>query len=146
MVKVFHWVKIRLFCYATEDEDKLHEVLKNISGAEEFDSERSDGHHGNSMVILSADIKCDSECKKFFKRLGKDVIIGLLNDLDRMIDDDCTFYLRLDKQAAVSERYETAHHGDIISVTCKVASHPARKDIAEKNMHVFLNDILEGLF
>ncbi|MCL2608053.1 MAG: exosome protein [Methanomassiliicoccaceae archaeon] len=141
MANVFHWVKIRMFCYATEDEEKLHEVMKNISGTEDFHAEMSDGHHGNSMVILSSEMKNNGECKKLFKRLGKDTVSRITDELDKRIDDDCTFYLRLDKQAAVSERYETAHHGDVISVTCKIVAHPARKEIAVKNMKKFLDEI-----
>jgi len=145
MGAVFHWVKVRLFCYATEDEEKLHIVMKNISGTDDFHAEMSDGHHGNTMIILTADIKGNSECAGLFGRLGKDVIEGILSGLDDRMDEDCTFYLRLDKQAAVSERYEIAHHGDVVSITCKVASHPARKEIALNNMRKFLDDVLTSL-
>ena len=145
MGAVFHWVKVRLFCYATEDEEKLHNVMRNISGTDDFHAEMSDGHHGNAMTILTADIKNNNECAGLFKRLGKDVIEGILNALEDRIDEDCTFYLRLDKQAAVSERYEIAHHGDVVSITCKIASHPARKEIAANNMRTFLSDALGSL-
>ena len=142
MAGVFHWVKIRSFCYATEDENKLRRIMTDISGTEDIGIEMSDGHHGNSMAILTADIKGDRKCRELFGRLGKDVIGHILRDIDSMIDDDCTFRMRLCKQAAVSERYEIVRHGDVVSITCKIASHPARKDIAEKNMIVFLESLL----
>ena len=145
MAAVFHWVRVRLFCYATEDEEKLHAVMRNISGTDDFHAEMSDGHHGNTMTILAADIKGNSECTKLFRRLGKDVIESVLNGLDDRMGEDCTFYLRLDKQAAVSERYEIAHHGDVVSITCKIASHPARKEIAVNNMRTFLDGVLTSL-
>ncbi|MDR0791201.1 MAG: exosome protein [Methanomassiliicoccaceae archaeon] len=145
MAGVFHWVKVRLFCYATEDQEKLHDLMVSITGTEDFDAEMSDGHHGNSMIILSSELKGNAECTELFKRLGKDVIDRLLDDLDKRIDEDCTFYMRLDKQAAVLERYEIAHHGDVVSITCKIVSHPARKEIADKNMRKFLDDIRGSL-
>ncbi|MDR2866847.1 MAG: exosome protein [Methanomassiliicoccaceae archaeon] len=141
MASVFHWVRIKLFCYATEDEEKLHDLMCRIAGTDDFDAEMSDGHHGNSMIIFTAELKKDAECAGLFGRFGKEVIDDVLNGLDNRIDDDCVFHLRLDKQAAVQERYEIAHHGDVVSVTCKIASHPARKVIASSNMKRFLEDL-----
>ncbi|MDR0778626.1 MAG: exosome protein [Methanomassiliicoccaceae archaeon] len=141
MAGVFHWLKVRSFCYATEDQEKLNDLMVRISGTEDFNAEMSDGHHGNSMIILAAELKGNAECTELFRRLGKDIIDSLLNDIEKRIDDDCTFYMRLDKQAAVLERYELAHHGDVVSITCKIASHPARKDIATNNMRTFLENI-----
>jgi RNA binding exosome subunit len=141
MAGVFHWVRIRLFCYATEDEEKLNEVMRTLSGKDDFNAEMSDGHHGNSMIIYTAELNKDKECGEFFKRLGSDAIGRILSGLEERIDEDCTFHLRLDKQAAVQERYKMAYHGDIISVTCKIASHPARKEIAERNMRAFLESL-----
>jgi RNA binding exosome subunit len=145
MAAVFHWARVRLFCYATEDQEKLHQTMISISGTGDFNAEMSDGHHGNSMVILSAELKSNTECAGLFGRLGKDVINSILNELDKRIDDDCVFYMRLDKQAAVLERYEMAHHGDVVSITCKIASHPARKEIAENNMRTFLENVRNSL-
>ena len=145
MAAVFHWLKVRMFCYATEDEEKLHLVMKNISGTGDFHAEMSDGHHGNAMTILTADLKGNAECRELFVRLGKNVIETILESLEDRIDDDCTFRVRLDKQAAVSEIYETADHGDVVSITCKIASHPARKDIAETNMRTFLDSVRTSL-
>jgi len=137
----FHWAKIRIFCYATEDEEKVHDIIARIAGTDEADAEISDGHHGNQMIIFSADLKSDAECREMFKRLGKDVVDEITGTLGSRIDDDCTFYMRLDKQAAVSERYEIAHHGDVVSITCKIASHPARKELAVGNMKKFLDNV-----
>ena len=139
---VFHWAKIMLFCHATEDEERLHDLMVRLSGTEDFDAEMSDGHHGNSMIIFTAGLRNDKESGELFRRLGKDVVESILSELDQRIDEDCTFYLRLDKQAAVQERYEIAHHGDVISITCKIVSHPARKEIAERNMREFLGSLL----
>jgi hypothetical protein len=137
----FHWVKVRMFCHATEDEERLHDLMCVVSGTDEPDAEISDGHHGNTMILFAADLKNDKECAELFRKFGKDVIDSVLEDLDKRVDDDCTFYLRLDKQAAVLGRYEIAHHGDVISITCKIVAHPAKKAIAEKNMRTFLSSL-----
>lgn len=82
------------------------------------------------------------DLEALFRRLGPTVIQQLLDDLDNRVDDDCVFYTRLDKQQAVQGVYAVAHHGDVISVTGKVASNPARKDIAEGNLRTFLSSLL----
>ena len=143
MAGVFHWVKVTAFCYATEDEEKLGDMMACISGTRDFNAEMSDGHHGNSMIIFTAELKNNAECAGLFGRLGADVIGTVIGELDSRVDDDCMFYMRLDKQAAVSDVYEIAHHGDVVSITCKIVSHPARKDVATANMRRFLEKVLE---
>ena len=145
MTGAFHWVRIMMFCYATEDQERLHDLMTKISGTGDFDAEISDGHHGNQMVVLSAELKSDRDCGELFARLGKDVVSYLLNDIENRVDEDCVLYLRIDKQAAVLDRYEAAHHGDVISITGKIVSHPARKEIALGNMRAFLENVLRTL-
>jgi len=141
---VFHWVKVRLFCYATENEELLHDLISDVAGTDGVDAEMSDGHHGNTMIIFSAEMKSDAECRGLFGRLGKDIVTELIGTVSERTDDDCTFHMRIDKQAAVCGSYVIAHHGDVLSVTCKVASHPARKELAERNMKRFLDDVLRS--
>jgi RNA binding exosome subunit len=138
----FHWVRVRLFCYATEDEEKLHRLISEISGSDDIDAEISDGHHGNSMIIFSAEVKNEAECRALFGRLGKNIVENIIDNIDGRMDDDCTFYMRLDKQSAVSGIHIAANHGDVVSITCKIASHPARKSIAVNNLRKFLEGVL----
>lgn len=142
MAGTFHWVKIRLFCYSTEDEIRLEELMTAIAGGNTFEKELTEGHHGNPMIIMESEITKDREIRPFFTGLGKELLSEILDDLDDKIDDDCVFYLRLDKQRAVGGEYRIAHHGDVISVTAKIVSHPARKEIAARNMRSFLEGLL----
>ena len=77
-----------------------------------------------------------------FSNLGKDLLEQLVDDVDNRIDDDCVFYTRLDKQKAVCGEYAVAHHGDVISITGKVASNPAKKEVAMKNFTAFIDSLL----
>ena len=141
MSGAFHWVRVRLFCYATEDEAKLTEVMNTLTGDVGFETEVSEGHHGNLMTIFSADITKKRESESLFSHLGSKLIEQIREQLDERIDDDCVFYLRLDKQMAVCGSYEIAHHGDVLSVTAKVIAHPAKKDVAVKRMNEFLQTL-----
>ncbi|MDR3075405.1 MAG: exosome protein [Candidatus Methanoplasma sp.] len=141
MQGTFHWLRVNIFSYATENEELIHGAMAELLGTDEFDCNIVDSEHGNRLIVLSSELSKQKDTVSFFRRLGKDLAEEIIADLDNRIDDDCVFYLRLDKQELVQGRYRIAHHGDVLSVTGKVASHPARKEIAIRNMKEFLNSI-----
>lgn len=141
MQGTFHWVRVQVFCYATEDEALIRETMTAILGADGFDTESVEGEHGNRMIIMQAEISKEKDTLALFGRLGPGVKNRILADISARVDEDCVLYLRLDKQKAVKGVYSVAHHGDVISVTGKIASHPARKEIAERNLAAFLDKV-----
>lgn len=141
MQGTFHWLRVQAFCYSTEKEELIHDVMEELVGNDEFDCDISDGEHGNSMIIFKDEMTKQKEFTGLFTRLGESVRDRLVSDIENRVDEDCVFYLRLDKQKAVAGEYRIAHHGDVISVTGKVASHPARKEIAVKNLTEFLESL-----
>ena len=145
MPSIFHWVKVKVICYATEDQDKLYEVMTALTGLEDFDVDISEGQHGNPIIVIDAQLTHNKEMDHLFTELGESVIEQLLIDLDNRIDEDCIFYTRLDKQRAVMGGYSISHSGDVISITGKLVSHPARKEIAMKNAEAFLRETLQKI-
>lgn len=142
MQGTFHRLRVQLFCYATEDEERLHEMMAELLDDEEFDIDICDGEHGNRLIIMQSELRKQNEFKALFSKLGPKLAESLIKDIDNRIDDDCTFYLRIDKQKALEGVYRMVHHGDVIAITGKVASHPARKEIATKNLLEFLEDFI----
>jgi len=141
MQGTFHWLRIKVFCYATENEELIHEKMAEFLGTDEFECDIADSEHGNRIVILSSEISKQKEVIQVFNSLGKDLIAEINDRIDERIDDDCVFFLRLDKQEFVQGRFRIAHHGDVVSITGKIASHPARKEIAAKKMKEFLSSL-----
>jgi hypothetical protein len=141
MQGAFHWLRIQVFCYATENEDLIHDTMVELLDNDEFDVEVCDSEHGNRMIILQQELKKQKEFVALFSKFPKKLIDAVIDDIENRIDDDCVFYLRLNKQKAVQGEYAIAHHGDVISVTGKVVSHPARKEIAVANLTEFLKGI-----
>ena len=119
MQATFHWLRIETFIYATEKEDLVRETFANLVGTTK-----------------------QKDMNLVFSNLGKDLLEQLVDDVDNRIDDDCVFYTRLDKQKAVCGEYAVAHHGDVISITGKVASNPAKKEVAVKNFTAFIDSLL----
>ena len=142
MQATFHWLRIETFCYATEKEDLVSETFQQIAGTDEFQTDVSESEHGNQMLIFQHMITKQRDMDALFARLGRDLLQNFLDDLENRIDDDCVFYTRLDKQKAVQGIYAVAHHGDVISITGKVASNPAKKEVAMRNMTEFLQKII----
>ena len=138
----FHWIRVQTFCYATERKELLEETMENLLGeADEYSEDESVGEHGNVMTILEARLTHQRQYRKLFTDLGPEIRGWILSDLDNRIDDDCVFYIRLDKQKAVQGIYEPAHHGDVIAITGKVQAHPARKEVAARVLSEFLADV-----
>ncbi len=134
----FHWIRVQTFCYATERKELLEEAMEELLGDAEYSEEPTESEHGNVMTILEARLTKQKQFVQLFERLGPEIREWIIGDIDNRVDEDCVFYMRLDKQAAVQERYEVAHHGDVISITGKVQSHPARKEIAARVLTEFL--------
>lgn len=141
MQVTFHWVRVQTFCYATENEELIGETMAELLGNEEFEVELSEGEHGNMMSIMESRLTKQREFTALFKKLGKDICDWIVEDIENRVDEDCVFYIRLDKQAAVQGRYEVAHHGDVIAITGKVQSHPARKEVAVRILREFLTGL-----
>ena len=141
MQVTFHWIRVQAFCYATERRELLEETMAELFGTDEFAEERSEGEHGNVMTILEARLSKQREFTALFRKLGKDICDWIIEDIDNRVDDDCMFYIRLDKQKAVQGEYSVAHHGDVFAITGKVQSHPAKKEVAVRTLREFLTGL-----
>ena len=144
MTVSFHWIRVQTFCYATEKKDLLEETMMQLLGTDELEEDISESEHGNCMTIIEKRLTHQKEFSTLFRNIGKEICDWIVEDIDNRVDEDCVFYLRLDKQAAVQKRYEVAHHGDVIAVTGKLQAHPAKKEAAVRTMLDFLNGLDHG--
>jgi len=127
-----HYVDLRAFCYVTEDEERVESALRTFL-PEEVEVERavSEGHHGDRIVVLSARVERADEIRHVLDRLGElDDVDAVVSELDERVDDNCAFYLTLDKQAAFSGE---VRRGDGITFRTKVEAYPAKKPAAVEN-------------
>lgn len=140
MAVPFHYVEVRAFCYATEDESAVEQALRTYLPEEtELDRAVSEGFHGDQIVVLSARLETADGMRHLLERLAA------LEDLDRVlrelpdrIDEDCSMFISLDKQAAATGSVEL---GDGITLRAKVEAYPARKATAVENARAALNDL-----
>lgn len=125
----FHYVDLRAFCYATEDEDRVEAALRHYL-PEDYPVERetNEGHHGDEIVVLSARVDNADDVRTVMDRVleageGERII----EEIEDRVDEDCSFHLRLDKQAAYD--CESAL-GDGLHLRAKVEAYPAKRQNA----------------
>ncbi|WP_423744935.1 RNA-binding protein (plasmid) [Haladaptatus sp. SPP-AMP-3] len=128
----FHYIDLRAFCYATEDDQRVEDALRAYLPEDaEIERMKSEGHLGDRILILSARVENADEMRHILGRLRKlDDIDGLRDELDQRVDDNCSFFVSLDKQAAYRDEIEI---GDGITLRAKVEAYPAKKDAAVEN-------------
>lgn len=135
-----HYVDLRAFCYATEDEKRVETALRTFL-PEEFDLERVEnvGHHGDRIVVLSARVENADDMRHVLARVSDlDEIDRVVDELDDRIDDNCALFLRLDKQAAFRDDVRL---GPGITLRAKVEAYPAKKEAAVENARELLTEL-----
>jgi hypothetical protein len=134
----------RIFCHATEDETKVVQALKFVSGADDMTREVTEGYHGNPIVKLEVFIKEKRRSKDFFSRLDENIIQELVGTLDKRMDDDCNLFLRLDKQEAYIGNLKMTTNDDAIAVRAKIESYPKKRETAMKSVTEFLESMVQS--
>jgi RNA binding exosome subunit len=128
----FHYIDLRAFCYDTEDEARVTDALRHFL-PEDVEIERSEteGHLGDRIVVLSARVELADDMRHVLAQLraGAD-IDRIRGELDQRVDENCSFFVHLDKQAAFLGE---ARLGDGIALRAKVEAYPANKDAAVEN-------------
>ncbi|GAA0507156.1 hypothetical protein SAMN04488066_101274 [Halorubrum aquaticum] len=139
----FHYVDLRAFSYATEDEKRVEEALRSLLPEDaELDRVENVGHHGDRIVVLSARIERADGMRHVLDRIAElDDLDRVLEELDQRVDDNCALFMRLDKQAAF--------RGDVrlgpgITVRAKVEAYPAKKEAAVENARETLSRLADA--
>ncbi|MDX1748090.1 MAG: RNA-binding protein [Halobacteriales archaeon] len=132
-----HYVDVRAFCFATEDDARVESALRTLLPEDQvLTRETSQGHHGDRIVVLSARIENADGIRATVDRIrGIDEIDRVRAELDRRVDDDCALFIRFDKQAAFQGRVRL---GEGILVRVKIEAYPARREAAIDNARAVL--------
>jgi RNA binding exosome subunit len=136
----FHYVDLRAFCYATEDERRVETALRTLLPEEaEIDRETSEGYHGDRIVVLSARVENADDVRHVLGRLAAAPEFDrLLDELDERVDENCSLFVRLDKQAAFRGEVRL---GRGITLRAKVEAYPAEREAAVENAREAFADL-----
>lgn len=148
---MIHHITFRVFSHATEDEDRVQDALVFIASANHaIDSERieledigSSGYYGEPLHIMSAQITKKNDCMAILEfvrsTLDKADISKLISEINERVDEDCTFYLRFDKQAASEGILRINDSSGAIACRIKAKVYPAKKELAVSSIRGFLS-------
>ena len=137
-----HYVDLRAFCYVTEDDRRVEDALRTLLPAEfEIDRAESEGYHGDRILVLSARVENADDVRTVLDRLGDladDELDRLGDELDERVDENTSFFLTLDKQAAFNGEVRL---GDGITLRAKIEAYPAKRETAIENAADLLDDL-----
>jgi RNA-binding protein len=118
-------IEARVYSRATEIIDRVatavlnlfpEDVRKNVSITEE----KAEGQSGDDICILSGLLKNQDDCELTFdfilNNMEKKDRRTLKRSLDLRLNDNCVFFLRIDKQGAFLEKIRLANNTDVIRV------------------------------
>jgi RNA binding exosome subunit len=138
----FHYVDLRAFCYATEDEKRVEAALRTFL-PDDIDVEReaTEGHHGDRILVLSVRLERADEVREVLAALARlEDFQQLINELGQRVDDNCAFFIQLDKQAAYKGDVEL---GSGLMLRGKVEAYPAKKEKAVETAEETLQELAE---
>ncbi|MFB6361196.1 MAG: RNA-binding protein [Halobacteriales archaeon] len=132
-----HYVDLRAFCYATEDEPRVKRAVRTYLPEDTpIEREESTGHHGDRIVVLSARVDTADEIRHVLENVRAVAEFeAVLEELDDRVDDNCSFHLSLDKQAAYQGE---CRRGSGLQLRAKVEAYPAKRPAAIQNARLAL--------
>lgn len=134
-----HYIDLRTFSYATEDDKRVEEALRSFL-PEDFELDRTEnvGHHGDRIVVFSVRVENADDMRHVLDRLGDiEEADRVIREMDERVDENTSLFLRLDKQAAFNGLVRLGHG---ITLRGKVEAYPAKKDAAVENARELLAD------
>ena len=136
----FHYVELRAFSYATEDEKRVEQALRTFLPEEtELERHESEGHYGDRIVVLSARVELADDVRHVLSQVATvDDVDDVVAELDDRVDDNCSFFLTFDKQAAFAGE---VRRGDGITLRAKVEAYPAKREKAVANAREALESL-----
>jgi len=128
----FHYVDLRAFSYATEDDRRVERALRTLLPPEtELERSETTGHHGDPILVLSARVERADDVRHVLSRLTEATAFDRVEaELDERVTENCELFLRLDKQAALRGDVSL---GDGVTFRAKVEAYPAKREAAVEN-------------
>ena len=129
-------IEARAYSRATELPERVESAILNLfpEGFRkdvEMSSTKAESHSGYKIQIVVAQLRsklgCESTLDHILAGFDDRDRRRLRNSLIRRLNENCLFFLRIDKQAAFQGKIELADGPDIISVRIGIRQYPSCK-------------------
>jgi RNA-binding protein len=141
-MKYFHSINIRVFSKTKEDAVKVREKLTELVDFLEdkklkIKEDKASGMYDNPITIFNLLITKEKQTKILASKFLSNQEI---TDLELRVDENCNFYLRLDKDSFLKDEILLTEEGDCFHLTFSVAAYPKSKENALVVLKTFLNE------
>lgn len=138
----FKGLYARAFCHATEDLDKVRLAVSNVIGSKTAELRNAEGVHGNPITIVEASLLDPDSIAGFLSRLGDSDLQGLLQTLEKRVDEGCNLFIKVDKQSAFKGQVRLGSGDDVISIRLRIEAFPAKCEVAQRHVREALGQEL----
>ena len=142
-------IEARAYSRGTEIVERVTKAVLNLYPEElresvEIETESTTSHKNTKIIIILASIERKLHCEQTFARIIESLSEKERNTLRRTLsqrlDDQCVFFLRIDKQASYLGEIRLASNSDVISVRVHLREYPR---CLRSDAEVFLTDCLQ---
>ncbi|MBI5398275.1 hypothetical protein HZB03_02315 [Candidatus Woesearchaeota archaeon] len=139
-MKYAHSVKLSVFSKEGEDVEKIKKALRELALID-IEKEKlvlketvAKSHDDENIHILEIVITKEGQVNRFLKafvaKLTEDQRQLLISQKESRVDDDCRFFIRLDKRKLIDEnRWWITDGGNCFHIRFALAAYPLKKDI-----------------
>ena len=137
-MKLAHTITLSCFVKKGEDEESLRQALIGMVPLD-LELEKIKVHKTvaegfeNKIIILEITLEKESHTTKFIDHLKKELGSAQCETIasqENRVDDECYFYLRLDKKKLLEKKYVVTDSGDCIHVKMSIAAFPKKREAA----------------
>jgi RNA binding exosome subunit len=129
-------LEARAYSRATELPERVSQAILNLFPEDvrkrvKLSTSSVEGHQGIPMLIITGVLKAKKLTEPSVTFLFENLSTGELSSIEQSLDqriEDCTLFLRIDKQAAYLEQIEMAINTDVISLQITVKNWPRCSD------------------
>lgn len=139
-MKAAHNITIRVFAKEWEDAEKIKEGLFRLIPVEKeklkINETAAEGFEDKKISIFEVKLEKERHVKIFFdsllQKLGDKQKDLLIRQLDSRTDEECNFFIRLDKEKLLNGEYQITDSGECYHIKIAAAAYPAKKETAKK--------------
>jgi hypothetical protein len=149
-MKRVHNITFSVFCKAEDDIDSIESALLTIIPFNVEDEKLklkktlASGVLESKITILELTLEKERHTNKFLDTFTDDLSHDqkkTLLEQENRLDDDCHFFIRLDKQALIDGKIVVTDSGNCFHIKMSIAAFPKKKESARKIVQsIFSND------
>ena len=146
-MKLANNINVRVFCTEDEDKNLIVEKLKLLLPFDlekekiRFEEQKAEGFEEKKIYVIRAFLAKDRHINAFIEnlvsRLGEEKKT-LLEQLDSRLDDDLNFFIRLDKDMLLKNKFVVTDSGNCYHIKINIAAFPKRREKAVEVLNKLL--------